>query len=216
MSEEKNKQILKTPEPTIRRLPWYLAYLKIMRTKKTLFVSSTHIAHAIGIDASQVAKDLSYVQISGKTRVGYDVIQLIDVLESFLGFNTRHKAVVFGVGSLGKALMLDSGLDKYGLELVAGFDVDKELIGKSVNEIPIHHPDNCQTIREKLNIEIGILTVPADQAQEVADRMIESGIKAIWNFTPFRVKVPSSIVLQDTSLFAHLAVIFNSLKQVAK
>jgi redox-sensing transcriptional repressor len=178
-----------------------------------MFVSSTQIANAIGIDASQVAKDLSYVEISGKTRVGYDVIQLIEVLESFLGFNARHKAFVFGVGSLGTALMLDSGLDKYGLELVAGFDIRPELIGSHISGIPIHNPEKCSTLRNELDVEIGILTVPADKAQEVADRMIAAGIKAIWNFTPFRVKVPENVVLQDTSLFAHLAVMFNRLNQ---
>lgn len=213
MLEEKQKIIQKTPEPTLRRLPWYLAFLKIMKTKGTIVVSSTQIASAIGIDASQVAKDLSYVDIIGKTRVGYDVAELLDVLESFLGFNTRHRAIIFGAGSLGKALILDSGLSKYGLEVVAGFDVRSELVGTAINGITIYHPSQCCDLRGKLKAEIGILTVPADKAQEVTDLMMESGIKAIWNFTPFRVKVPENVVLQDTSLFSHLAVIFNSLNQ---
>jgi redox-sensing transcriptional repressor len=213
MLEDKQKIIQKTPEPTLRRLPWYLAFLKIMKTKDTVVVSSTQIANAIGIDASQVAKDLSYVDIIGKTRVGYDVAELLDVLESFLGFNTRHRAIIFGAGSLGKALILDSGLSKYGLEVVAGFDVRNELVGTAINGITIYHPSQCADLRGKLKAEIGILTVPADKAQEVTDLMMESGIKAIWNFTPFRVKVPENIVLQDTSLFSHLAVIFNSLNQ---
>ncbi|MFZ4455374.1 MAG: redox-sensing transcriptional repressor Rex [Bacteroidales bacterium] len=213
MSEDKQKIYPKTPEPTLRRLPWYLAFLKILRTEDNIVVSSTQIANAIGIDASQVAKDLSYVDISGKTRVGYELAQLVDVLESFLGFNTRHKAIIFGTGSLGKALILDSGLSKYGLEVVAGFDVRQDLIGTAINGITIYHPSQCANLRNKLKAEIGILTVPADKSQEVTDLMINSGIKAIWNFTPCRVKVPENVVLQDTSLFSHLAVIFNSLNQ---
>ncbi len=213
MIEEKSRLNQRLPEPTLRRLPWYLAYLKIMRNKNTNFVSSTQIANAIGIDASQVAKDLSFVEISGKTRVGYDVNNLADVLESFLGFTFRHKAFIFGVGSLGTALMHDSGLDKYGLELVAGFDIEPSLIGTAINGIKIYHPENCARIRTEMDVQIGILTVPAERAQEVADRMITAGIRAIWNFTPFRVKVPDNIVLQDTSLFAHLAVMFNRLNQ---
>lgn len=213
MSEEKPKQAIKIPEPSLRRLPWYLAYLKIMKAQSTLFVSSTQIAHAIGIDASQVAKDMSYVDITGKTRVGYDVSQLVEVLEVFLGFRTKHKAFVFGVGSLGTSLMLDSGLDKYGLELVAGFDVRPELIGTFVGGLPIYHPRDCVELSKKMDVKIGILTVPADKAQEVANKMINAGVKAIWNFTPFRVKVPEHVVLQDTSLFAHLAVMFNRLNQ---
>ncbi len=203
----------KVPEPTLRRLPWYLAYLKIMQNKNTLSVSSTQIANAIGIDASQVAKDLSFVNISGKTRVGYDVDNLVEVLDSFLGFTSHHRAFIFGAGSLGTALMHDSGLEKYGLELVAGFDIRPDLIGTQINGIGIYPPDKCTELRKELNVQIGILTVPAEKAQEVADRMIASGIRAIWNFTPFRVKVPDDIVLQDTSLFAHLAVMFNRLNQ---
>ncbi|MDD2799429.1 MAG: redox-sensing transcriptional repressor Rex [Bacteroidales bacterium] len=213
MAEIKPKPINKTPEPTLRRLPWYLAYLKIMHTKETSVVSSTQIAGAIGIDASQVAKDLSYVDISGKTRVGYEVDQLIEVLELFLGFNRKHKAIIFGAGSLGKALILDSGLNNYGLEIVAGFDVRADLIGTTINGISIYHPDECGSLRGTLDAEIGILTVPPDKAQEVTNIMVDGGLKAIWNFTPFRVKVPENIVLQDTSLFSHLAVIFNSLNQ---
>ncbi len=178
----------KIPEPTLRRLPWYLAYLKIMQNKTTLSVSSTQIANAIGIDASQVAKDLSFVDISGKTRVGYDVANLVEVLESFLGFTSHHKAFIFGVGSLGTALMHDSGLEKYGLELVAGFDIRPDLIGTQINGISIYPPEKCTALREEMNVQIGILTVPAEKAQEVADRMIESGIQAIWNFTPLSGK----------------------------
>lgn len=213
MSEDKPKLQIKTPEPTLRRLPWYLAFVKILRDNDATVVSSTQIANAIGIDASQVAKDLSYVNITGKTRVGYDVAQLVEVLELFLGFNTRHKAIIFGTGSLGKALILDSGLSKYGLEVIAGFDVRQDLIGTAINGITIYHPSQCCNLRNKLKAEIGILTVPTDKAQEVTDLMIESGIKAIWNFTPCRVKVPDNVVLQDTSLFSHLAVLFNSLNQ---
>ena len=109
--------------------------------------------------------------------------------------------------------MHDSGLEKYGLELVAGFDIRPELIGSKVNGIGIYSPEDCQALRKAMNVQIGILTVPAEKAQEVADRMVESGIRAIWNFTPFRVKVPEDIVLQDTSLFAHLAVMFKRLNQ---
>lgn len=213
MIEDKPKLQNKTPEPTLRRLPWYLAFVKILRDNEASVVSSTQIANAIGIDASQVAKDLSYVNITGKTRVGYDVAQLVDVLEYFLGFNTKHKAIIFGTGSLGKALILDSGLSKYGLEVIAGFDVRQDLIGTAINGITIYHPSQCANLRNKLKAEIGILTVPTDKAQEVTDLMISSGIKAIWNFTPCRVKVPENVVLQDTSLFSHLAVLFNSLNQ---
>ena len=91
------------PEPTLRRLPWYLSNIKLMKEKGEQYVSSTQISKEINIDASQIAKDLSYVNISGRTRVGYNIDALIEVLESFLGFTNMHKAFLFGVGSLGAA-----------------------------------------------------------------------------------------------------------------
>ena len=148
------KETMKVPEPTLRRLPWYLSNVKLLKQKGERFVSSTQISKEINIDASQIAKDLSYVNISGRTRVGYEVDTLIAVLEDFLGFTNIHKAFLFGVGSL---------------------------------------------------------TVPIEIAQQITDSMVEGGIKAVWNFTPFRIRVPENIVVQNTSLYAHLAVMFNRL-----
>lgn len=199
------------PEPTLRRLPWYLAYAKLVQKQGELFLSSTQIARNIAVDASMVAKDLSYVQISGKTRVGYDVNELVEILESFLGFTRTHQAFLFGVGSLGGALMHDNGLEQFGLEIVAGFDVKFELSGTSINHIPIHHTDRFEELQKQTGVNIGILTVPVEKAQQVADLMVQGGIKAIWNFTPYRIVVPDNIVVQNTSIYAHLAVMFNRL-----
>ena len=179
-----------------------------------LYLSSTQIAKNIAVDASMVAKDLSYVNITGKTRVGYDVKELVDILEAFLGFTNSHKAFLFGVGSLGGALMHDNGLEQFGLEIVAGFDVKYELSGTSINHIPIHHIDRFVEIQKKTGINIGILTVPVDKAQKVSEIMIEGGIQAIWNFTPFRIRVPENIIVQNTSIYAHLAVMFNRLNAI--
>lgn len=206
----------KVPEPTLRRLPWYLAYAQLVRKSGELFLSSTQIASNIAIDASKVAKDLSFVNISGKTRVGYDVNELVKVLEEFLGFTKSHKAFLFGVGSLGGALMHDDGLSQFGLEIVAGFDVKHELVGTSINRIPIHHVAKFGELQKKTGINIGILTVPIDKAQEAAEMMIAGGIKAIWNFTPFRIRVPENIIVQNTSIYAHLAVMFNRLNEIDK
>lgn len=204
----------KVPEPTLRRLPWYLAYAQLVLKDGELYLSSTQIAKNIAVDASMVAKDLSYVNITGKTRVGYDVKELVDILEAFLGFTNSHKAFLFGVGSLGGALMHDNGLEQFGLEIVAGFDVKYELSGTSINHIPIHHVDRFVEIQKKTGINIGILTVPVDKAQKVSEIMIEGGIQAIWNFTPFRIRVPEYIIVQNTSIYAHLAVMFNRLNAI--
>ena len=148
MTVDDIKPVMKVPEPTLRRLPWYLAFLKLLKARGEEFVSSTQIANEINVDASQVAKDLSFVNVSGKTRVGYEIDALIEELDDFLGFASSHKAVIFGVGSLGAALLQDTGLKQYGLEVVAGFDVRRELSGKSINGIPVYHIDDFPAIRK--------------------------------------------------------------------
>ena len=211
MSTSIRKEADKVPEPTLRRLPWYLSNIKLMKEKGEQYVSSTQISKEINIDASQIAKDLSYVNISGRTRVGYNIDALIEVLESFLGFTNMKKAFLFGVGSLGAALLRDSGLHHFGLEIVAAFDVNPELVGKDLNGIPIFHSDDFEAKMKEYDVNIGVLTVPINIAQEITDKMVDGGIKAVWNFTPFRIRVPENIVVQNTSLYAHLAVMFNRL-----
>ena len=216
MAIHTRKNTEKIPEPTLRRLPWYLSNAKLMREKGEKYVSSTQISKQINIDASQIAKDLSYVDIAGRTRVGHDINLLIQVLEDFLGFTNMHKAYLFGVGSLGGALLRDSGLSHFGLQIVGAFDVNPDLVGTKINGIPIYHSDDFEKRMKLDGVNIGVLTVPIAIAQEISDKMIAGGIKAIWNFTPFRIRVPENIVVQNTSLYAHLAVMFNRLNETIK
>lgn len=216
MTTHIRKNMDKIPEPTLRRLPWYLSCAKLMRDKGEKFVSSTQISKQINIDSSQIAKDLSYVDISGRTRVGYEVDLLISVLEDFLGFTNLHRAYLFGVGSLGGALLRDSGLSHFGLKIVGAFDVNPDLVGTEINGIPIYHTDELQQRMQKDKVNIGVLTVPIAISQQVTDKMVEGGIKGVWNFTPFRIRVPEGIVVQNTSLYAHLAVMFNRLNENMK
>ncbi|MBE6287136.1 MAG: redox-sensing transcriptional repressor Rex [Mediterranea massiliensis] len=206
-----HKDFVKVPEPTLRRLPWYLSNVKLLKNRGERYVSSTQISKETNIDASQIAKDLSYVRITGRTRVGYEIDTMISVLEDFLGFTTLHKAFLFGVGSLGGALLHDSGLSHFGLKIVAAFDVNPKLVGTELNGIPIYHSDEFEQKLKEFNVQIGVLTVPIEIAQSITDMMVDGGIKAVWNFTPFRIRVPEDIVVQNTSLYAHLAVMFNRL-----
>lgn len=210
-SNNEHKFLGKVPEPTLRRLPWYLSNLKLLRQKGEQYVSSTQLSKETNIDASQIAKDLSFVRVTGRTRVGYEVETLITVLEDFLGFTRIHKAFLFGVGSLGGALLRDTGLEHFGLQIVAAFDVNPNLVGTTLCGIPIYHTDGFEQKMREYDVNIGVLTVPIEIAQAVTDKMVAGGIKAVWNFTPFRIRVPESIVVQNTSLYAHLALMFNRL-----
>jgi redox-sensing transcriptional repressor len=204
----------KVPEPTLRRLPWYLSVCRLLKQRGEQYVSSTRLSKETSIVASQIAKDLSCVNIVGRTRVGYDIDNLLEVLEDFLGFTHIHKAFLFGAGRLGSALLNDSGLKQFGLEVVAAFDTSPKVVGHSVAGIPVCHINELEAKIKKHNVRIGILTVPIDRAQEVADKMVVWGIKAIWNFTPLRIRVPDNIVVQNTSLYAHLSLMFNRLEEL--
>ena len=200
------------PEPALRRLPWYLAYVSLLRERKVEYVSSTQISRELNVDASQIAKDLSLLDIRGKTRIGYEVPLLEKKLEEFLGFKRRHRAVVIGAGSLGRALMQDSGLISYGLEIVAAFDVAPALVGTVQNGIRVYDMSALKEEMSRLGAAVGILTVPVEYAQSAADALIDAGVKAIWNFAPYRISAPDGVVITNTSIYAHLAVMYNRLE----
>ncbi|WP_289737921.1 redox-sensing transcriptional repressor Rex [Paramuribaculum intestinale] len=197
------------PEPTLSRLPWYLAYVSLLKVRRVAYVSSTAIARGIHLDASMVAKDLSFVNVRGKTRIGYEVVELERELRSFLGFDRQHNAVIAGVGSLGAALIADSGLQRYGLDIVAGFDVERSIIGTIISGVPVFDITQVAEVRADMQAEIGVIAVPVEQAQAVADTLIDAGVSALWNFTPCRLLAPENIVIQNTSIYAHLAVMYN-------
>lgn len=204
-----NRDLL--PEPTIRRLPWYLAYVTLLHNNNIEYVSSTKIADELNVDSSQIAKDLSFLNIKGKTRIGYEVASLEKALRDFLGFDRQHNAVMVGTGSLGAALISDSGLHRYGLNIVAGVDINPDVIGSQIDGITIYHIDRLKELVKEKKIKIGIVAVPVDSAQSVADTMVAAGIKGIWNFTPYRIRVRDGVVIANTSIYSHLALMYNRL-----
>ena len=202
-----NRAIL--PEPTIRRLPWYLSYVRMLDNLHVEYVSSTQISKELNVQSSQIAKDLSFLNIRGKTRIGYEVSSLVTELEDFLGFNQHHNAVVIGTGSLGMALMQDHGLENYGLNIVAGFDVRDEVIGQNIGGVPVYDINQLAEWRRDHDVSIATLTVPVERAQQSADLAIASGLTALWNFTPIRIKASDNVIIANTSIYAHLAIIYN-------
>lgn len=199
------------PGPTLERLPWYLAYISMLRASKVEYVSSTSIARELNVDPSQTAKDLSYLKIKGRTRVGYEVAMLEQKLSAFLGFKRSHPAVMIGCGSLGSALIADRGLQNYGLHIVAGFDTDSSLAGKIIDGVEIYPMSRLEELRPSLDAEIAVIAVPVENAKNAADHAVAAGIKALWNFTPFRLRTREDIVIQNTSFYSHLAVMYNRL-----
>lgn len=208
-----NRQALLLPEPTLRRLPWYLAHIKTLKNRNEAFISTTRLADAVAVDPSQIAKDLSFLGIRGKTRIGYEVDVLEATLREFLGFSRTHNAIIAGTGSLGAALIADRGLQHYGLNIVAGIDIDPALKGTSICNVPVFDPSELPGLVKKLDAAIGILAVPVEAAQATAQAMIDAGLPALWNFTPTRIRVPENVpvVVTNTSIYSHLAVMYNRL-----
>ena len=189
-----------------------MAFLKMLDSKHEEYVSSTQIAKRLNVDASQIAKDLSFLNIKGKTRIGYEVHPLTKALTEFLGFKHRHNTFLIGAGSLGSALMRDLGLMQYGLNIVAAFDINQNIIGSKVGNIPIYDLSELPSRQHSSGVAIAIVAVPFESAQNVADTLVENNIKAIWNFTPFRIKVPRNVVLQNTSIYSDLALMYNNIE----
>ena len=200
---------------TIRRLPIYLHYLKSLDVSQPN-ISATQIAGALNLGEVQVRKDLASITCGGKPNVGYEVDKLIRELESYLGANDENSAVIVGVGRLGQALLEYDGFEQFGLEIVAGFDVREELFGKSIGGKPIFDEKQIASYVSDNGIAMAIITVPAVYAQATADKLIESGIKAIWNFSPTHIVVPDSVVVKNENLAASLAVLSKQFKEKNK
>ena len=196
---------------TLQRLPLYLNYLRALSRDKNKNISATTIAVALDLGEVQVRKDLASVSEKGKPKVGYVVEDLIADLENFLGYNNVNNAVIVGAGKLGKALLSYSGFTNYGLDIIAAFDLDKKVANTKFSKNPIFPIENFKNICLRLKVNIGIITVPSHEAQNVCDLMVNSGIKAIWNFAPIHLSVPNGILVQDENMASSLAMLSNHL-----
>jgi len=199
------------PEPTLRRMPSYLEYLKLLERRGDKHVSAPTIAKALDLDATQVAKDLAYTSITGRTRVGYEVAPLVQALRDFLHMDQRVPAFLFGVGKLGSALLQYQGFVDFGLDWVAAFDPDERLAGCRVGEVEVLHPDAFRAMAPELGAKVAVLCVPAEVAQITADMVVGWGVTFIWNFSLFPVKVPKGVFVQQTSMYSNLVVLLNRL-----
>lgn len=190
----------------IRRLPDYLTYLLKKEDEKVEFISTLQIANDLSLNSEQVKKDMQAISTSsGIPNKGREVKKIIKDIQNILGYNENHKAILVGCGSLGKALLNHNGFKDYNLEIVAAFDNNKELIGKTINNIPIYNIDDLKEKRRSYDASIGIICVPSNQAQGVAIRLVASGIEAIWNFAPISLDVNDDVIVSNMNMAQSLA-----------
>lgn len=194
------EHIKQTPEPTLRRLPRYLHLLIDLKAKGVQEVSSTIIANELGLDPVQVRKDIEYSSIIGKPRMGYYIDELIKALSKFLSWDTVQKAFLAGAGNLGSAMLGYKNFINYGLHIIAAFDKDPNKINTIIYDIPVYDINELTNMAKAKDVEIGIITVRANAAQDVANRMVDGGIKAIWNFAPVHIKVPKEVIVENAQL----------------
>ena len=199
--------------PTVRRLPAYLRLLRDSREGGQQYVSSTYIAERLQLEPIQVRKDLAGMGIIGQPRLGFVVNDLIDAIVNFLGWNTTADAFIVGAGNLGSALAGYSGFADYGLNIVAAFDRDEKKIGTRIHGKKVYPMGRLSGLARRMHVHIAILTLTAADAQSTADRLVEVGIRAIWNFTPVKLVVPESIIVEKVDLAASLAVFSRSLRE---
>ena len=195
---------------TLGRVPHYLKFLKELPDDGFEYISATHIARELELGEVQVRKDLNAISGAGKPKLGYVTEELIQKLEDCLGCNRMTSAVLVGAGKLGKALLDYDGFEKFGVKIIAAFDSNETVLSLSgkVEILPINQ---FEQFCKEHNIKLGIITVGEGSAQTVCDQMVSSGIEAIWNFAPCKLKVPKGTLVQNENLALSLAHLNNQL-----
>lgn len=193
--------------PALKRLPGYLGELRKRSARGEERISCPALAEALHLDAIGVRKDLEMAGAVGSPGVGFRIPELVDRLETFLGWKNTSEAFLVGAGELGSALLGYRGFEQHELRIVAAFDRDPVEEGREVHGIPVFGISHFHHYARRLQIRIGILCVPDSEAQRTAEIMVDAGILAIWNFTDQPLKLPEEIIRQRVNLAGDLAVL---------
>ena len=197
---------------TLSRLPLYYSHIRKMQQQGDKYVSAAAIAQSLNLNPVLVRKDLSGVSsVEGKPRAGFEIDTLLNDLSEFLGYNKVDEAILVGVGSLGRLILTNTEFSSMGLDIAVGFDKDPDLVGLQIGSKYILPMEKMESYIKRTGVKIGIITVPADQAQSVCDQMVECGILAIWNFAFTLLNVPKGILVKNENLPSSLAVLSQQL-----
>jgi len=195
------------PEPTLRRLPLYYRLLKQLRDNGRTGVSCNMVGAELKLDPTQIRKDIEMTGTVGRPKVGYDINELICAIEKFLGWDNLTEAFLVGAGSLGEALMGYAGFAECGLNIVAAFDVDPGKCNRVIHGKHVRHISKLPNLMRRMRVRFGIITVPAAEAQQAADLLVQGGVLAIWNFAPAKIQVPDRVIVTNEDLYCSLAVL---------
>lgn len=199
------------PKATLGRVPLYAQYLRELPEDSYLTISAPIIARGLSLGEVQVRKDLALISGHGKPRIGYEREKLMNDLERHLGYDNLTNAVLVGAGKLGKALLEYNGFEEFGIRILAGFDCDDQML-KIGGSKAVFSINGIREYCAENDVKVGIITVGQDSAQEVCDELVACGIRAIWNFAPCALSVPSGVLLKQENLALSLAHLNSQLK----
>jgi redox-sensing transcriptional repressor len=200
--------------PTIKRFPSYLRLLRQYKEEGHQWVSATRLAEELGLTPIQVRKDMAGTGVEGRPKVGFEIDALITTIVCNLGWDNTTDAILIGAGHLGAALSRYEGFASSGLHIVAVFDSDPAKFGKAIGKTIVYPMNELRRYIQDHAINIAVIAVPADSAQEVAEILVDSGIKAIWNFAPKDLRLPPSVVIERTDLATSFAVLSAKCRRV--
>lgn len=190
----------KISSAVIKRLPRYYRYLSELLEKGIDRISSHELSKKMNVTASQIRQDFNNFGGFGQQGYGYNVSYLHDEIGKILGLEHNYNVIIIGAGNLGRALANYGGFTKRGFQMAGIFDVDKEKIGKKINDIPVYSIEDIEVFIKEHPVHIAALTVPKDQASKIAGRLAEVGVEAFWNFASTDLKVPSHVVVENVHL----------------
>ena len=216
MASQHNTSLV-VQKSTLSRLPLYYSHIRKMQQQGDKYVSAASVAQSLNLNPVLVRKDLSGVSsVEGKPRAGFEIDTLLHDLSEFLGYNKVDEAILVGVGSLGRLILTNTEFSSMGLDIAVGFDKDPDLVGLQIGSKYILPMEKMESYIKRTGVKIGIITVPADQAQAVCDQMVECGILAIWNFAFTLLNVPQGILVKNENLPSSLAVLSQQLAKKLK
>lgn len=190
----------KIPKATIKRLPLYYRYFQFLSDAETKKISSADLAETTKIDSATIRRDFSYFGALGKRGYGYDVEELLLFFKKLLNQDRRTNVALVGVGNLGHALLNYNFSQTNNVRIAAAFDVDKDIVDTVQSGVPVYNLDELKNQLEIQQIDISILSVPVNAAQQTADKLIAAGVKGILNFTPLRLSVPDDVRVHNVDL----------------
>ena len=194
----------KIPDEAVRRLPIYLRRLLSSPQGSQQNITSQKLADLLGVDPWQIRKDFSYFGDFGTPGIGYNIEKLIKQIKKNLKLNVDHKVVLVGAGNLGRAILAFPGFKIYGFDIVAVYDNDLQKIGKEVENVTVEDVSNLTSLKKR-KIDLGIIAVPRETAQKIADTLVKADIRGILNFSPCRISVPKKVKVITINIAMDLA-----------